>query len=236
MDWQPVIQSVEPFVVKVETQTGHGTGFVCFKNEWAYGVATAAHVVDDAEDWQQPIRLRQFSTNRTSFFKEDERVIFIDPLRDSAMLLVPHAALEVPHDLIELLPTDSPIAIGNEVGWLGFPGIEPNTLCFFSGSISARQEHRNAYLIDGVAINGVSGGPVVYTNPATGPRIVGIVSAYHANRQRGDTLPGLLVAQDVSQFHAMIDHVKSMDEAIAEKRRLDEEISDHSESEPEEDD
>jgi len=220
MDWQPVVKTVEPFIVKIETQDGHGTGFICFRNDWAYGIATAAHVVDTAEQWHQPVRVRHYASNKTGFFADTERVIFVDKSQDSAMLLVPHADLVVPHEFIKLLPTDAPIAIGNEVGWLGFPGIAADTLCFFNGSVSARLEHRNAYLIDGVAINGVSGGPVIYAEPAHGPQIVGIVSAYHANRQRGDTLPGLLIAQDVSQFHEMINHVKSIDEAQKAKQRL----------------
>ena len=47
----------------------------------------------------------------------------------------------------------SVIDIGSEIGWLGFPSVAPHDLCFFSGNISARQEYRKAYLVDGVAIN-----------------------------------------------------------------------------------
>jgi hypothetical protein len=113
--------------------------------------------------------------------------------------------------------------IGFEVGWLGYPYIEPYVLCFFSGCISARREERKAYLIDGVSINGVSGGPVFYSNEADGVKIVGIVSAYKANRATGSALPGLLIAQDVSHFHGVIKHVKSMDEARKKKQELKEE-------------
>jgi hypothetical protein len=226
MDWQPVIEAISPFIVKVETPDGHGTGFVCFRNQWAYGIATAAHVVATAEEWQQPVRIRHYNSGQVELFQDAERVIFVDHHRDSAMLLVPHSGLEIPSELIKLLPANSPIATGNEVGWLGFPGIEPGTLCFFSGNVSARQAQRNAYLVDGVAINGVSGGPVIYAEPSKGAQIVGIVSAYHANRQRGDTLPGLLIAQDVSQFHAMIEHVNSLDDAAKEKQRLESEQQD----------
>lgn len=66
---------------------------------------------------------------------------------------------EIPEQLIELLPIEKHLKIAVPVGWLGFPAIDPNTLCFFSGSISARQHSQ--YLIDGVAIHGVSGGPVI---------------------------------------------------------------------------
>jgi hypothetical protein len=88
------------------------------------------------------------------------------------------------------------LPIGAEVGWLGFPAIAQYTLCFFSGNVSAWQEWRNAYLIDGVAINGVSGGPVIYSTPTDGVQIVGCISAYRANRATGEALPGLSIAQD----------------------------------------
>jgi hypothetical protein len=38
-----------------------------------------------------------------------------------------------------------------------------------------------------------------------------------ANWQRGDTLPSLLTAQDVSRFHNIIQHLKSIDEAKDKK-------------------
>ena len=96
-------------------------------------------------------------------------------------------------------------------------------MCFFSGCISARREERKAYLIDGVSINGVSGGPVFYSTETDGVEIVGIVSAYKANRATGSSLPGLLIAQDVSHFHGVIQHIKSIDEARKKKQELKEE-------------
>jgi hypothetical protein len=77
---------------------------------------------------------------------------------------------------------------------------------------------KNRYLIDGVAIHGVSGGPVVCVSLTDGVQIVGIVSAYMANRMQGDTLPGLLYAQDVSYFHETIDAIKTMDDARKKKK------------------
>jgi hypothetical protein len=170
------------------------------------------HVIASAEEWQQPIRLTHYSSNVFAFLKEGERAIHSDPNTDSAVLIFPKTSIPLPEKLIPLLPTDSPVSIGAEVGWLGFPSIEPYTLCFFSGNISARRDDRKAYLIDGVAINGVSGGPVLFSHPE-GVQIIGSVSAYRANRTYGDTLPGLLTAQDVSHFHGVIKHIRSIDEA-----------------------
>ena len=123
---------------------------------------------------------------------------------------------------INLLPSASVIPVGIEVGWLGFPGVAPDDLCFFSGKISARQESRKAYFIDGVAINGVSGGPVIHTSEADGIQILGIVSAYWPNWATGEPLPGLLIAQDVSHFHDVATAVQSIDEAIRKKAEFEE--------------
>src|SRR5690606_14711213 len=146
--------------------------------------------------------------------------VFTNPRTDSAVILFPSRDLCLPESLIQLRPIETALSIGVEVGWLGYPHLEPYTLCFFSGNISARRDDRSAYLVDGVAINGVSGGPVLCTDHADGVQFVGVVSAYMANRQRGDTLPGLLIAQDVSHFHGVIQQIRSLDEALQKRAQM----------------
>jgi len=222
MNWDPIVREMTPYIVKIETPAGDGTGFLFLYNEdksWC-GIATSAHVVNYADEWQQPIRIRHQGSPDVALLKENERVIFRDLKTDSAVILFGKGDLKLPNNLIPLLPTGDPISIGVEVGWLGFPTIAPYTLCFFSGNISARQEFRNAYLIDGVAINGVSGGPVLYSTETKGVQIVGTVSAYQASRAAGEALPGLLIAQDVSHFHDVANHIRSIDEANKKKREF----------------
>ncbi len=77
-------------------------------------------------------------------------------------------------------------------------------------------------MIDGVAINGVSGGPVIHSTTTDGIQIVGTVTEYHANRATGEALPGLLIAQDVSHFHEVASKVQSMDEANKKRTELEE--------------
>jgi hypothetical protein len=77
--------------------------------------------------------------------------------------------------------------------------------------------------LDGVAINGVSGGPVFDISKSE-LRIIGTVAAYIANRATGETLPGLAVAQDVSHFHDIALHIKSIDEANKKKQTIEQEI------------
>jgi len=109
------------------------------------------------------------------------------------------------------------LKVGNEVGWLGYPAIAGSSqLCFFGGKISAFMGDQQAYLVDGVAINGVSGGPAFYNG---GEKVVlmGVLSAYIPNRSTGEALPGLAVARDVSHFHDRLKHFKSLEEAKEEK-------------------
>ena len=221
MEWSVIVERVTPYIVKVETPTGHGTGFLCFYNQskTLAGIATARHVVDYADEWKQPIKLVHVHSSTDAFLGESDRVVLPDANTDSALILIQYDKLDLPGELIGLLPSDTPLAIGAEVGWLGFPANAQPALCFFAGIISARQERRHAYFIDGVAISGVSGGPVVSANEADEGQIVGTISAYISNKTAGDTLPGLSVARDVSHFHDIIDAMHSMDEARAEREQ-----------------
>jgi len=222
MKWDQIAEKVAPYVVKIETPNGSGTGFLCFYNEdkTICGVATALHVVSHADEWQQPIKINHIHSGKVSLLQENSRFIYINWKTDSAVILFHVGDLPFPRTPIPLLPVDTPITIGNEVGWFGFPGIEPYTLCFFSGNISAYRHDTNAYLIDGVAINGVSGGPVIYSTDADGVQVVGIISAYQANQLGHETLPGLSIAQDVSYFHDVIQHENSIEEAKKKEKQI----------------
>ena len=229
MDWNEIVAKVKPYVVKIETPGGSGTGFLCLYNEskqWC-GIATALHVVEHADEWQEPIKIIHQASPNIFFLKEADRVILSDRKTDSAIIFFPKPEnSNLPDDLIALRPLDKSLNIGSEVGWLGFPYIEPYTLCFFSGCISARREDRNAYLIDGVSINGVSGGPVLYSTPGEGIQIIGIISAYIANRATGATLPGLSIAQDVTHLHGVVQQIRSWDDARKKKQQLKEKEKD----------
>lgn len=100
---------------------------------------------------------------------------------------IPESVFE-PHDLLPLFPHDFILARGTEVGWPGFPGFVNPQICFFHGYVSGHLDAPPTYLVDGVAINGVSGGPVFDDRG----QAVGIVSAYLPNRvDPATTLPGL---------------------------------------------
>jgi hypothetical protein len=219
MSWDEAVRTVTPHIVKIETPDGYGTGFLTFWNHdrsWC-GIATSAHVVKHADDWQQPIKIRG-QDQPALLLQGSDRIILLDGSTDSAVVLFSKRELQLPEVPIALVPVSEPRGIGVDVGWLGYPDLEPNALCFFSGTVSHHLADRKAYLIDGVALSGVSGGPVIYVPSAGTAQIIGTVSAYyHANKS---TLPGLLVAQGVSHFHGVAEHVRSIDEAHAAKRKF----------------
>jgi hypothetical protein len=220
MHWSDAVNRTLANIVKIDTPTGHGTGFLCFYNEGKTicAIATAGHVVHHADKWMEPIRVYNHDCSQSILLTAKERQVTMGNMSDSALILFTKDRGDLfQKDPIPLLNEEFALRVGTEVGWLGFPTLEPDTPCFFSGNISARQDHKNAYLIDGVAINGVSGGPVLYIDDEDVLKIVGTVSAYRMNRTTGETLPGLLIAQDLSLFHGVMTRVRSVDEEIKKK-------------------
>jgi hypothetical protein len=101
---------------------------------------------------------------------------------------------------------------------MGFPQIQSNSLCFFSGRISASDVKAGSYLVDGVAIHGVSGGPSVLVEDDNA-LIVGVVSSYLPNQTAGGTLPGLCFLAGVSQLQRSIKTLSNMEEAKEQQPR-----------------
>jgi len=215
MGWADNFKAIRPYIMSIETPSGYGTAFLFTYNtrKTIAGFATAAHVVDHAHEWKEPIKLINPLTKKELFIKEEDRIILIDREHDSASILISNDKLDVPQDALPLIDPKKTLAIGAEVGWVGFPSIASPNLCLFTGRISVHLKDYDSYLIDGVAINGVSGGPVFYSSNNNQLRIIGTVSSYMPNRIYGDTLPGLLRVQDVTPFHDTINTLKSLDEA-----------------------
>ncbi len=134
---------------------------------------------------------------------------------DTAAIVFGETDLPLPTDPIEMIPDGNRLKVGNEIGWLGFPAVSPFDMCFFSGRVSAWQEQNRTYLVDGVAINGVSGGPTLSLFPDNKLVLIGVVSAYIPNRVTGETLPGLSRVQDVNQFQELVKEFQSLDDATA---------------------
>lgn len=227
MNWLDCVEAVRPFIVSVETPDLLGTAFLFAynKDKRIAGFATAAHILEHVDAWKEPIKLIHCITKNELFIPHTDRVIFLDLKRDSASIILFKNSpsgfdIGLPQDTLPLISADKMLRVGVEVGWSGFPSIAHPNLCFFTGRISACLEHYDSYLIDGVAINGVSGGPVFYVpTDDSSPQIIGTVTAYMPNKIHGDTLPGLLRVQDITSFQSTIQTLKSHDDANEKKTK-----------------
>ena len=214
LEWSEVIALLEPHVVRIMTPRGSGTGFLvsAAADGGMCAVATAAHVLADAHYWEQPIRVIHQQSGKSLLLRSADRAVFLEEANDTAALIFARGDLPLPGQPLDLAPEGKTLKIGNEIGWLGFPAVAPSEMCFFSGRVSASRRDGREYLVDGVAINGVSGGPAVW-NGGDRVTLIGVMSAYIANRATGETLPGLTVIQNVHQFHEVSKLFKTVDEA-----------------------
>lgn len=219
IEWHEAIEGVRPYIVRILTPYGSGTGFIVSHSGAGdvYGIATAAHVVSQAHDWELPIKIEHFASGAQLTLRHNDRAIFIDNSLDSAAIVFQPGALQLPKAPPELFEEGKILKVGVEIGWLGFPAVSPANLCFFSGRISSHFDGNSGYLVDGVAINGVSGGPTLWLGYKEF-RYVGVVSAYIPNRATGETLPGLAVVRDVAQFYDVNKRFRSVDEAREQQK------------------
>lgn len=215
MEWHIAYSKIKPYLVRINTENGFGTGFLFAfnKDHSLAAIATAAHIVEHSNNWRKPLKIGHYDSRKIEFYNEDNRVIWLDINRDAATILVVASSLPFPSATLPMMDHTKYKSIGVEMGWVGFPSLVPDELCFFSGKISCWLDDEECYLIDGVAINGVSGGPVFDQLEDSTPEVVGVVSAYVPNRLQVDTLPGLLRAQDIAPFYKHIQNLKSLDEA-----------------------
>ncbi|UYK77173.1 serine protease [Xanthomonas sacchari] len=218
MEWHEGIKEIDAHLVHISTPRGSGTGWLVSVSATTdlCAIATAAHVVDYAHYWETPIRLYHPASGRSVLFRAHERAIHLQSQIDSAAIVINRGDLPFPDQTLKLIENEYFIKAGVEIGWLGFPAVHSSNACFFSGRVSYYNEPQKQYLVDGVAINGVSGGPT-FRLLQDKVEVIGIVSAYIANRATGETLPGVAVIQDVSQFYDITERFRTLDEAKAEE-------------------
>ena len=213
-EWHEAIDQIEPHIFRIYTPDASGTSFLVSRSTvtTVCALATAAHVVSQAHYWEQPIRINQPYSGKTLLLRPGERAININPDLDTASIVFSNSEFELPESALPLMEEGYHLRPGVELGWLGFPAIPQAELCFFSGRISAYQETGSMYLVDGVAINGVSGGPAFRPAVDTA-ELIGLVAAYIPNRVTGDILPGLSVVLSVAEYHDLAERFRSADEA-----------------------
>ena len=217
LPWDTIVDAVRPHIVRIATPRANGTGFLFFNSKRGgfAAVATAGHVISAAHVWEEPIRLQHHASRASILTRAADRAVLLNTENDVAAILFNLDELPLPDEPLPLTQKDLHVKVGVEIGWLGFPSISTD-LCFFSGRVSTHIARTERYLVDGVAIHGVSGGPAFH---ATKHRVslMGVVSAYVPNLSAGEPLPGLAIVTDVTEFHQMIAAFKSLDEAQAEQ-------------------
>ncbi|MHC4394969.1 MAG: serine protease family protein [Planctomycetota bacterium] len=219
LSWADALEKIKPYIFRISTPNGHGSGFqVHCSDNWC-GVATALHVIKHALDWDEPIKVYHYASKETTWVRlsmvPDHCYFCRHDERDLAIILFKKNELTVESGFLDLIPPKQRIKQGIHIGWCGFPALAPDELCFFAGHISSYLEKEESYLVDGVAINGVSGGPAFYLLVSEdNPLVCGIVSAYIPNIATGKLLPGVCVIRSAQAFrHAL----QQLDKIIPQK-------------------
>jgi hypothetical protein len=214
ISWQSAVEQIRPYVVRIATPEHTGTGFLFTyaADGGICGVATAAHAVAQANLWEQPIRLEHTGSGKERLLRPGERTIVVDQDTDTAAIVFLRDDLPLPARLLPVTPEDESYPVGVEIGWVGFPAVAREELCFFSGRISAWRPEPKTYLVDGVAINGVSGGPAFHVGDDGLPLLLGVVSAYLPNKAVGGALPGLSVVQHVGHLDKWVQSLEALEQ------------------------
>lgn len=223
VSWAKSIEKLENYIFKIMTPTGSGTGFLISlsgSGRGMCGVATAYHVIRHEYDWEEPIKVKHYKSGKQKLLKKSDRAIFIYPDEELAFILFLKEEFDVPDSMLSMIPPEKYVRQGVQMGWCGFPYIAPLILCFFTGHVSSYIPKESYYLVDGVAINGVSGGPA-FTVENNTPQLCGVVSAYIANRATGETLPGVCMIRDVAPYQKTLAGLASMDEAKETAKEID---------------
>jgi hypothetical protein len=213
MLWQEAVEAVEPYVVRLSTPEHAGSGFLfaVAAEGGICGFATAAHALAHASAWEQPVRIEHAASGFERLLRPTERSIVIDEETDTAAIVFVRDDFPLPESLLEMTPESLAFRVGVEVGWVGFPSVARDRLCFFSGRISSWNEDQKTYLVDGVAVNGVSGGPAFHVDEDGRPVLLGVVSAYLPNKAAGVVLPGLSVIQHIGHLEKWVRSLRSLE-------------------------
>lgn len=199
--WHSSVGTIQEYIVKIATPDGHGTGFLVPTPAGKNGlrcIATAYHVIRHAHRWSEPIRIIHPLSGRQIFLSPDQRNIVVSHDRDQAVIQLSASWLQPPRRDLKFSEEDRHYVAGVEAGWVGFPSVFPMSPCFFHGHISAYIDEDELYLVDGVAINGVSGGPVFVLDDEDEPIIIGLVTEYRPNCSTGQSLPGMSVMRSIN--------------------------------------
>jgi len=216
LSWSQAVSQMKQNLVKVSTVGGgYGSGFLIPPPEKAPGnlcVLTAFHAIKHAYETGATIVIESAVASGKIVLPSRARSVFVAVDRDQAII-----SFNGPKDFEKLhtvtfLSKDRHCIPGVELGWLGFPGLKvsQNVPCFLSGHVSAYIEEAEAYLVDGVSIHGLSGGPVFYCDDGK-VVLAGIVTNYFPNAVNNQAWPGLAMFRTINPLMKLYDAQKKKD-------------------------
>jgi Trypsin-like peptidase domain len=213
LTWHGAAARIPKVLFQVYTNYGNGRG-TCFLLSVAtpeenvyYGMfATAWHVLKDVKSMEG---IRLVSADRKKTLNSQNSTIHYEKLReeiyDTAIIIVKTDKPIIDEaNLLPIPPKDLLLAQGAEIAWMGFPGLVEPAPCFFHGYISGYQDNPPRYIVDGVAINGVSGGPVFDKHA----QLAGLVSAYRPNKRDDNViLPGVSLLLPINSIRYFMENL-----------------------------
>ena len=214
--WAQAVSQMQQNLVKISTLGGgYGSGFLIPPPAKAPGnlcALTAFHVIKNAYETGATIEIAHAGRNDKIVLPSLARSVFVAPDRDQAII-----SFNGPRDFEKLhtvtfLSRDRHYNPGVELGWLGFPNlnVSKDVACFLSGHVSAYIEDQEAYLIDGVSIHGLSGGPVFYCSDDQ-VVMAGIVTNYFPNPVNNQAWPGLAMFRTINPLMKLYDEQNKKD-------------------------
>ena len=212
LPWDEISRLTEKVVFLVELGTTTGTCFAVSispaknKKNKIYTFATAWHVIEKLTHSNKPIKLTTADKSKAYEIMHDRYEIFREGPKELDTGII-EVETEMPlvskKNLLPMLDFDELLPRGSEIAAVGFPGLANEEFCFFRGVVSGYGKRPPSYLVDGVVLNGVSGGPAVDQRA----RIIGLVSSYLPNRiDRNTTLPGLTTLIPISSIRSLMGH------------------------------
>ena len=161
-DWTKTFDSVRPYVVMIEDLEDdgkRGSGFFSLgftQGEQTYDViATAAHVMDDADEQKRCIRIMHPSSrNQVDLQHGDYRVSFSETT-DLALIFIKTGCLPAPRQTIPI--TQITFDPGHQVGWCGFPhfaGAAASHSVYYSRLPVQRARHHGLRRRDAICFTG----------------------------------------------------------------------------------
>jgi len=213
--WAKALETLRNYIFKISTPETQGTGFLItrYKSGPLCGIATAYHVIHHSHTWEEPIKIIHTASDKQVILRNPDRFIFANPQMDIAITGFMNEDLDLPETELTLAPEGKYLKQGIQLGWVGYPALAPNHFSFFSGFISCYLNDQKAYLVDGVAINGVSGGPAFTVIGKEKIHLIGLVSAYIPNRAAGESLPGVCFVVGMYSLYKIIKTIRSVEEA-----------------------